>query len=58
MSVLFTKVKGLAFSTTAIERAVRIFCVGGLVLGLAASVRAEVLVLDEASMNTELEKVR
>lgn len=37
MSVLFTKVKGLAFSTTAIERAVRIFCVGGLVLGLAAS---------------------
>ena len=37
MSVLFTKVKGLAFSTTAMERAVRIFCVGGLVLGLAAS---------------------
>lgn len=29
-----------------------------IVLGLAASVRAEVLVLDEASMNTELEKVR
>ncbi|MAJ56308.1 MAG: flagella basal body P-ring formation protein FlgA [Gammaproteobacteria bacterium] len=40
MPVLFAKMKGLTFSTTAMERAVRLFFVGGMVLGLAASTMA------------------